>query len=91
VYGWLAARPGSSPILAFSLVKTKSSNWHHRLGHPTFPILKHVISNNQLAFSSPLTKDFSCNACLSNKSHTLPFSISSLNSTQPFQIIFSDV
>lgn len=25
------------------------------------------------------------------KSHTLPFSISSLNSTQPFQIIFSDV
>jgi len=83
VYKWPAAQPGSSPILAFFLVKTTSSNWHHRLGHPAFSILKHVISNNQLASSSPLTKDFSCNACLSNKSHKLSFSISSLNSTQP--------
>jgi hypothetical protein len=89
VYKWPAAQPGSSPILAFFLVKTTSSNWHHRLGHPAFSILKHVISNNQLASSSPLTKDFSCNACLSNKSHKLSFSISSRNSTQPPQIIFS--
>jgi hypothetical protein len=58
---------------------------------PAFPILKHVIYNYQLASSSPLPKGFSCNACLSNKSHKLHFSISSLNSTQPLQIIFFGV
>ncbi|KAL6342774.1 hypothetical protein AAG906_016608 [Vitis piasezkii] len=47
------AQLASSPILAFSHVKTTSSNWHHRLGHP------------------------------------LPFSISSLHSTNPLEIIFS--
>ena len=91
VYEWPAAQPASSPILAFSHVKTTSSNWHHCLGHPAFPILKHVMSSYQLDFFAPLPKDFSCNACLSNKSHKLPFSISSLHSTNPLEIIFSDV
>ncbi|RVW78965.1 Retrovirus-related Pol polyprotein from transposon RE2 [Vitis vinifera] len=31
VYEWPAAQLASSPILAFSHVKTTSSNWHHRL------------------------------------------------------------
>ena len=91
VYEWPAAQPASSPILAFSHVKTTSSNWHHRLGHPAFPILKHIMSSYQFDFSAPLPKEFSCNACLSNKSRKLPFSISSLHSTNPLEIIFSDV
>ena len=45
VYEWPAAQPASSLILAFSHVKTTSSNWHHRLGHPVFPILKHIMSS----------------------------------------------
>lgn len=36
----------SSPLLAFSSIKTSSSEWHHRLGHPTFLILKHIVSSN---------------------------------------------
>ena len=91
VYEWPAATSDSSPILAFSHVKTSSSNWHHRLGHPTPPILKHIISSYQLDSSSSLPKEFSCTACLSNKSHKLPFSVSSLTSKQPLEIIFSDV
>ena len=38
-----------------------------------------------------MPKDFSCTACLCNKSHKLPFSTSSLVSTHPLQIIFYDV
>ena len=91
VYEWPAAQPAPSPILAFSHIKTTSSNWHHHLGHPAFPILKHIMSTYQLDFSTPLPKELSCNACLSNKSHKLPFSISSLHSTNPLEIIFSDV
>ena len=44
VYEW----PMSSPFLAFSSLKTSSSEWHHRLGHPAFFILKHIVSNNNL-------------------------------------------
>ncbi|KAJ9547961.1 hypothetical protein OSB04_020504 [Centaurea solstitialis] len=91
VYEWPPTQPKSSPILAFSQVKTTSTNWHHRLGHPAYSILNHMISYFQLEFSSPLSKEFSCNACLSNKSHKLSFSVSSLTSTKPLEIIFSDV
>ena len=91
VYEWPAAQPVFSPILAFSHVKTTSSNWHHRLGHPAFPILKHIMSSYQFDFSAPLPKEFSCNACLSNKSHKLLFSISFLHLINHLEIIFSDV
>ena len=90
VYEWPASK-SESPILAFSTAKTTPTNWHHRLGHPAPPILQHIISTSSLESSSSFTKDFSCNACLCNKSHKLPFSTSSLVSTHPLQIIFSDV
>jgi hypothetical protein len=80
-----------SLIIAFSSTKTISSDWHHRLGHPVFPILKHVFSEFHLNISSPLSKELVCNACYYNKSHKLPFSTSSLQSSQPLEIIFSDV
>ena len=41
--------------------------------------------------SSPRMLQFSCNACHCNKSHKLSFSMSTLTSTRPLQIIFSDV
>lgn len=40
VYEW----PKSPPLLAFSTIKTSSSDWHSRLGHPVVPILKHIES-----------------------------------------------
>jgi hypothetical protein len=43
--------PISLPLFAFSSVKT-TSEWHHKLGYPAFPILKHVISTNKLDLSS---------------------------------------
>ena len=92
VYEWPTIQSSSSPsIIAFSSTKTTSSNWHHRLGHPAFPILKHVLSDFHLDISSPLSKELVCNACYCNKSHKLPFSTSSLQSSHPLEIILSDV
>ena len=91
VYEWPAFRPQSPPLLAFSTTKTTSAIWHSRLGHPAFPILKHVLTHSHLASSASITSDFYCNACLCNKSHKLPFSTSTLVSTNPLQIVFSDV
>jgi len=38
-----------------------------------------------------VSKDFVCNACHCNKSHKLPFSVSTLISQKPLELIFSDV
>jgi len=91
VYEWPSVKSESSPILAFSSVKTTSSNWHHRLGHPAYPVLQHIISNFSLNLSSPMSKEISCHACHCNKSHKNSFSQSSLVSSLPLEIIFSDV
>ena len=87
VYEW----PVCPPLLAFSSIKTTLSEWHQRLGHPTFHILKQIVSKNKLDFSSSFSNNFSCNACLSNKSHKLSFSQSTIISSQPLETIFSDV
>ena len=87
VYEW----PVSPPLLAFSGIKTTLSEWHQRLGHPAYHILKQIFSKNKLDFSSSLSKLFSCNDCLSNKSHKLSFSQSTIVSSQPLETIFSDV
>ena len=91
MYEWSASNPASAPILAFSTIKTTCTNWHHRLGQPALPILQHILPNYQLESSSPITNEFSCNACLCNNSHKLSFSTSTLVSTKPLQLIFSDV
>ena len=87
VYEW----PTFPPLIAFSNTKTSASEWHHRLGHPTFSILKRIMSSNNLGSGSSVSADFSCNACLYNKSHKLSFSKSTNVSTQPLKTIFSDV
>ena len=87
VYEW----PTSTPLLAFSSIKTTSLAWHHRLGHPILSILQHVISKHDLDLSSSSFSKFSCDACHCNKSHKLSFSTSTITFTRPLQIIFSDV
>jgi hypothetical protein len=75
---------------AFPSVKLAPINWHFRLGHPAFSILNTIFSKHHLN-SHLISKDFVCNACQCNKSHKLPFSISSLVSHNPLELIFSDV
>lgn len=62
VYEWLVSSSVQSPLLVFSSVKTTSSEWHHRLGHPAFTILKHVTSHYKLDLVSSISPNFSCNA-----------------------------
>ena len=83
--------PKSSPLLSFLAVKTTSSEWHHRLGYPSTPILKHIVSSFKLALSNSCNDIPHCNACNCNKSHKLSFSVSTLTTTTPLEIIFSDV
>jgi hypothetical protein len=75
---------------AFSSLRLAPINWNFRLGHPTLSILKTILTTHNLN-SSSVSTDFVCNACQCNKSHKLPFSVSTLNSHKSLEIIFSDV
>lgn len=81
----------SSP-LAYSAIthQSSSSNWHHRLGHPSVKVLN-IISNLLNVSSSNLLSSDPCNACNINKSHKLPFNSNTLSSHAPLDLIFSDV
>lgn len=71
--------------------KTSSTQWHAHLGHSSYSILIYIISQFHLPLSSSTQKHLSCTHCPINKSHKLYFSRSSITSSRPFQIIFSDV
>ena len=62
---------------------------HSCLGHPSFKTLKCLISAESLPLSN---SSFShCNSCLCNKSHKLPFGVSSISCDKPLEILYTDV
>ena len=66
------------------------NHWHHRLGHPNMRILHNVI----LSYGLPTllgNKFKSCDACMTSKSHRLPYSKSSHQTSKPLEIIHSDL
>ena len=94
VYEWpISFSPNTSQnkVSAFSCIKTSSTDWHSRLGHPNSSTLRFMLSRFSLPTSSSLSSTLFCNSCSTNKSHKLPFSTSTLKSTCPLDIIFSDV
>ena len=66
IYEWPTTFPfvTSSPLPAFSSVNTTLSEWHSRLGHPSFSVMKNIISKFSLPLSSLLSSSTHCNACL---------------------------
>lgn len=72
-------------------IKPPLVDWHHRLGHLSFPILKNVVSSSSLPHMQSLTSSSLCSDCSINKAHKLPFSQTSIVSTRPLEYIFSDV
>ncbi|KAI9178326.1 hypothetical protein LWI28_025174 [Acer negundo] len=92
VYEWLShAKPESSPIIAFSSVKASLPDWHHRIGHPLSKIISSLVGSQVLSVISHSSSSKPCSACLCNKMHKLPFSISNVLSSKPLEVIYSDV
>jgi histone deacetylase 1/2 len=75
----------------FSGVRTSSSQWHSRLGHPATPIVHHVLHRHELSVQSSSHSDTVYDACQQGKSHQLPFSESSRVVKTPLELVFSDV
>lgn len=63
--------------------------WHCRLGQPAHPITRHVM--NILKIPNKNTNSSLCVSCSCSKSHKLPFMKSTLTSSQPLDIVYTDV
>ena len=70
-----------------ALTTIKQQPWHHILGHPNNHIMKHLSSLHKIkqCINNP------CISCSISKSHKLPFTSSTIKSTRPLEIIYSDV
>jgi hypothetical protein len=77
--------------MAFGAVKPSTTVWHHRLGHASLPIVHRVLDRHQLPFVQEPNKHTICDACQQGKSHQLPYPKSTSVSSNPLDLIFSDV
>ncbi|KAG7559542.1 GAG-pre-integrase domain [Arabidopsis thaliana x Arabidopsis arenosa] len=91
LYEWPVTSSQAVALMSSSGPKPSLTNWHSRLGHPSFSILQTIISKFLLPISSSPQKQQSCSECLINKSHKLPFSQISIVSHRPLEYIFTDV
>jgi hypothetical protein len=75
---------------AHGAVKSSSSLWHRRLGHPLSVVVHQVLRDNSIPFRES-NKELVCDACQMAKSHQLPYPKSTSVSTSPLELVFSDV
>lgn len=85
-----AYRPTSSSATTQSNTIPTIDLWHARFGHPFPKFLTQMLSTYGLSMNSS-SKVMNCNSCTINKSHKLPLSISSIQTTSPLELIFSYV
>ena len=91
LYEWPVVNAAAVSYFATPTVKTTLSDWHSRLGHPSLSILKNLLSTFALPLSDSVSQNLSCVDCLSNKSHKLSFSQTSITSTRPLEYLFIDL
>jgi hypothetical protein len=54
---------------AYIATKSSLSQWHSRLGHPSYSIVNQIVSKHSLPVSSESSKVLVCDACQQGKSH----------------------
>jgi hypothetical protein len=83
--------PPSTFKCALGAIKPSLSRWHDRLGHATRPIVERVVTEFNLPCSFESNKESMCGPCQQGKSHQLPYSKFVSSSSQPLELIYSDV
>ena len=95
VYYWPMLVPLSSSALVLSFLVWSLLSiifmWHSCLSHPSLPIFHKFLSVLSISFPDKYLCSFSCKSCNINKSHKLLFATSSITSSSPLKIIFSNV
>ena len=71
-----------------SSVKDEIMMWHLRLGHLSFPYLKHLFPS---LFQGVSIKEFQCDICCFSKKTRNPYASKPYRASKPFYLIHSDV
>lgn len=82
--------PSSTSKQSYSVIPS-FTRCHSRLGHPSTSIVARIISKNKLPCLSESRDESVCDPCQKAKSHQLPYSKSSSFSSNPLDLIYSDV
>lgn len=69
-------------------VSDQAMLWHRRLGHPSFPYLKHLFPD---IFKEINCSKLQCEACHLAKDHRVSFPAKSYSDSKPFYLFHSDV
>jgi transposase InsO family protein len=80
-----------SHFTAFLGVTATVETWHSRLGHPSSFALNKMIQQSLLPCTGSTKFNKICDSCQVSKSKKLPFPNSTRMSTQPLELIHSDV
>uniref|UniRef100_A0A2N9GG32 Integrase catalytic domain-containing protein n=1 Tax=Fagus sylvatica TaxID=28930 RepID=A0A2N9GG32_FAGSY len=84
--------PASTSIQAFLSSKNKWQLWHQRLDHPSDRVLVSALPSLSPCISANNKHvQHHCQHCLIGKMHKLPFVSSQFQSTQPLELVHSDV
>ncbi|KAL5752061.1 hypothetical protein ACOSQ2_022568 [Xanthoceras sorbifolium] len=67
-----------------------TDTWHARLGHPFFFVLKHALKFVP-AVSNNITQPKFCDSCKCGKLNQLPFPNSVTKTSQPLELVYTDV
>lgn len=79
-----------SNLIVSHTVCTSQSLWHRRLGHPSAPVIRFLLKSLNKS-SMSVNDSFHCESCKCNKMHKVPFSESSVTSSAPLELLYSDV
>lgn len=91
LYEWPVQPSTITSFFASPSPKPSLSQWHSLLGHPSSQILKSIVSAFSLPYFQSDSQHMFCTDCAINKSHKFPFAQTSISSTRPLEIIFTDL
>ena len=89
LYSLSHSQSSSSPS-AFMGIRISLDGWHSQLGHPSFRIVRQVVSQNNLGLQWSSASSV-CHACQLGKSHRLPFHLFPTVSSYPLDLVFLDI
>ena len=87
LYPLKSSRSPSNKV-TYGAIKSSSSRWHNRLGHPSFAVVQHVLSKNHIPFVFESNKDIVRDACQKGNSHQLLYPKSTSVSSSPLELVF---
>ncbi|KAK9068374.1 hypothetical protein SSX86_012487 [Deinandra increscens subsp. villosa] len=71
--------------------KASFEDWHARLGHASFEIIKNLQSDGVISATSLLPKPGVCSPCEMAKAHKLPFCLNEKRALEPLDLVHCDL